>query len=280
LLLKFAEMQRAAFFGIFALGLMGLGAVACTHPYGDAPNETHTTDDTVATPDKSPLPTKKPATTNGATSDAGAGTSPVATSPITKPGGGGGGDAGSSGSSTSDGGAATIGGSCVGSPTAGGDAYVIPRAHQTGACSNSDVGFYDGLLVQPGETYKSIKAAMTTRNPACASCMFSQFTDTAWGPIVMEDDTNGFFNWGACYTYANGGSPACGSQAQQWFDCLGDVCASCVSDADLAACQNQAAADPKLCANLPMDACGTTANLDTLNAECSTMALAIAAACE
>ena len=95
------------------------------------------------------------------------------------------------------------------------------------------------------------------------------------GPGRDGGATTGFFNWASCYALAPGGNAACGSEVQQYYDCLDDVW-SAYSDDALTTCQNIAAADTTSCGGLIFNDC---ADLDALNTACATDEAALNFAC-
>jgi hypothetical protein len=267
-------MRHAAALGIFALGLTGWVAIACAPSYGetDPPPAGATGADTYKTnlpTDPSTPKVAPPAkTTSAVTSNSDAGSAPPKT-----PGSGGGSDTTDASTSTTQ----LDGGSCAKAPAPGG--YVIhePTPQSIGACSSADIGYYEGLLAVKDQTFGGIQKAMNERSALCANCIFSKYEDPTWTPVVMLSADGGFYNWGSCYANSPGGSPACAMQVQQWFSCLDDACADCVSDADYTACVDKASADPKQCGSLKFDACGT--NLESLNKACDTIAKSITVSC-
>lgn len=268
-------MKRAAALGIFALGLMGLFAIACAPTYGEAEPAPADPGSTTADTFHEKLPTDPSAPKAKPPTKAATGTI-TATS----------GDGGSvppktPGSGTDDTDAAAPaqldGGACSKAPSTSG--YVIHEAtpQAIGACSTSDIGYYEGLLAVKDQTFGGIQKALKERNELCANCVFSKYEDATWAPIVMLTPDAGFYNWGSCYANSPGGSPQCAMQVQQWFSCLDDACGDCVSDAEYDACMDKATADPAQCGALKFDACG--ANLTQLNAACSSIAKSIAISC-
>lgn len=276
-------MRTVAIIGVVALGLGGLIAIGCTPtPYGEADDgsdhattsktksdvlPTEATDGTTSKKTTTGTP-KAPVTTTGSGA-----TTTAPTTVTSTPGSGGTGDAGAATPTTT-----ADGGTC--SPTAvppTGYLSENSRAKSANACSQSDIGFYEGLLNVKGISYANMEQQMRDRSTSCASCIFSNVSDTEWTPVVMLDANNGFFNWGSCYANAPSGSQTCANQVQQWFDCLDDVCSTCTDDASTTACQNKASADPTSCGGLPFDGCGSS--LTSLNTACTTAAQAINAAC-
>lgn len=263
-------MKRAALFGIFACGLTAF-AIACAPAYGEAEGEQPSADEIKSTKsDKSTtVPTDAAApkshVTGNDTSSSDAGTAPPKT-----PGGGG---------TDSDASAALPldGGSCAKAPSASG--YIIhkPKSRVSGACSNSDIGYYEGLLAVKDQTFGAMKKALADRNQLCAACVFSKYEDATWSPVVMLDADQGFYDWGSCYANSPGGSIGCADQTQQYFSCLDDACGDCVSDDDYNACVDAAASDKTQCGGLKFDKCGN--NLDALNTACDSISKAIAVAC-
>jgi hypothetical protein len=266
-------MRHAAAVGIFALGLTGWVAIACAPSYGDADPQPagSAADIKTSLPNDPNQPKAQPPakTTSAVSSSNDAGSAPPKT-----PGSGGGGTDATDASTPAT---PLDGGSCAKAPSPSG--YVIhePTPQAIGACSTADIGYYEGLLAVKDQTFGGIQKAMTERNSLCANCVFSKYEDPTWTPVVMLTADGGFYNWGSCYANSPGGSPACAMQVQQWFSCLDDACANCVSDTDYNACVDKASADPQQCGSLKFDACGTS--LDSLNAACDSIAKAIAASC-
>lgn len=259
---------REANLRVFAmsLSLMGLFAVACAPTYGEAEPTPGPSSSADTYKEKLPTdPKAKPATNTAGGSintNSDAGSSPPKT-----PGGGG----------QSDAAIPLDGGACAKAPSPTG--YVVHDAtpQSIGACSTSDIGYYEGLLAVKDQTFGGIQKALQERNELCANCVFSKYEDDTWTPVVMLSADAGFYNWGSCYANSPGGSRKCAEQVQQWFSCLDDACGDCVSDAEYDACIDKASVDLAQCGALEFDKCGK--NLDQLNDACDSIAKAIAVSC-
>lgn len=263
-------MKRAVLFGIFACGLTATFAIACAPTYGDAQGEQPSADEIESTKaDKSAtLPAGDAAAPKGHVTGGNASSGDASTAPPKTPGSAL--DPDASAASSLD------GGSCARAPSPSGYIVHEPTPQAIGACSNGDIGYYEGLLAVKDQTFGAIKKALSDRNDLCAACVFSKYADETWSPVVMLDKDQGFYNWGSCYANSPGGTPECAQQAQQYFSCLDDACGDCVSDDDYNACVDKAASDKSQCGGLKFDKCN---NLDALNAACDSISKAITVAC-
>lgn len=251
---------------------MGLFAIACAPTYGEAEPAPGPSSSDI----KEKLPTdpstgkaKPPATTGGGvgggtgSSDGGLGSAPKTP--------------GISDDRDAASGSPLDGGACSKAPSTSGYDIHAPKAPAKGACSTSDIGYYEGLLAVKDQTFGGLQKALKARNEACATCVFSGYDDATWGPVVMLTDDTGFYNWGSCYANAPSGSASCAAPVQQWFSCLDDACGACTTESEYDACYAKATKDPAQCGSVAFDACGS--NLEPLNAACDTIAKAIAYAC-
>jgi hypothetical protein len=147
------------------------------------------------------------------------------------------------------------------------------------ACSTSDIGFFEGLITAKDANPQDVENALRRRNATCASCVFSVETDSTWGPYVFDaQKTFAIYNMGACYANAPGGSEACGHVAQQWFDCMWDVCRFCGTEAEMNECWLDARSDPNKCNRFDFEtACN--GNLLSIDAACGTISQVLTVTC-
>lgn len=145
------------------------------------------------------------------------------------------------------------------------------------------MAFFDQQAQVPNQTFTALETAMKGQSAACAACIFGHDTDPAWRPIVYVGAGGGaFFNYGACFARAAGGSNACGAALERTELCLDAVCSvdDCGSDAAAKTCAQGAAANPASCGKYdPPTACGGAANLQALDAKCATALDAIKVMC-
>ncbi|MDB4996101.1 MAG: hypothetical protein JWM74_3533, partial [Myxococcaceae bacterium] len=103
--------------------------------------------------------------------------------------------------------------------------------------------------------------------------------------FVVTDDKGelGFFNYGACYARAAGGSDACGKAVQYSEFCIRASCAECADATESAACESDASAQTACSALYAGDVqtgCGADqAKLKALDDACGTPAHAVGVLC-
>lgn len=138
-------------------------------------------------------------------------------------------------------------------------------------------------------TFKSLEEAIASDaavgGQACARCIFSNENNATWGPIVYRGDGStgdAFFNYGACFERAPGGSAACGKVVQAVEACFADVCSpeDCATENAVSRCIEETLQDTeKGCGRFDAAAgCGNA--LDQLNSTCSTPIAVIEVMCE
>jgi hypothetical protein len=119
---------------------------------------------------------------------------------------------------------------------------------------------------------------------ACGSCILGKEDDATWNFVVTDAAGDlGFFNYGACYARAAGGSEACGKAVQYGEFCINSSCNGCASAEDNTACRADEATQTACSANFQADlqaGCGTdTAKLKALDTACSKPTLAVGVLC-
>jgi hypothetical protein len=118
----------------------------------------------------------------------------------------------------------------------------------------------------------------------CGSCILSKEADAIWTFVVTDDKGElGFFNYGACYARAAGGSDACGKAVQYSEFCIRTSCSDCADAAESAACESDTATQTG-CATLyagdVQTGCGTEqAKLKALDDACGTPVRAVGVLC-
>jgi hypothetical protein len=141
-------------------------------------------------------------------------------------------------------------------------------------CSQQDV---QAFINNEQQSFDSQKGAMTARNAACATCVFTEETATTWGPIVHLADQRTFIAFGHCYRLA-GASDACGSKAFELEWCMQKVCNVCSSGQNLSDCRDGARAGPcKTQFNATVTACESFGTI--VNTTCQTSAQVVGVHC-
>jgi hypothetical protein len=233
-------------------------AVACSTPYGDAAN--------------APTPSSAGKETAGAT-DA---TDPAPAAPVPTPASGGVGSGSSSGggSGRPDGGSAVDASAadpanCPGKSVASVTPWNASPA-ASAACSAADITYFG--QVAANQTWLGIESLMTTRSPACSTCIFSRDTDASWHAVIFSGaEGNAIVDYAACFATASGGSEACGRSVWEWSDCYARVCDStaCGTDDAVTACYNSQGASDACAAYSPLTVCGGTDKYNSINNICS-----------
>ena len=212
---------------------------------------------------------RSPSSDGGASTDSTSGGSSGGSSSGSSGGGSSSGGS-SSGGSSSGGSSSGSSGTCPGPTPASDPPWKSPRPVAT-ACTAGDIAFIDQSAQQAGTTFATLQAGLTAQNAACAACVFSNETDAAWGPIVYAAGGGGgaFFNYGACFARAPGGSDACGKAIPQSEFCLDEVCSAedCGSESATNACIQTSLQSAASCGKYDVNtACG--AALQPLSQTC------------
>lgn len=145
-------------------------------------------------------------------------------------------------------------------------------------CTAAHIATFEANL-KTATTFNDVTATL----PAdCASCIAGKQTAATWS-FVVTDETGGkgFFNYGACYAVAPGGTPSCGKAIQYDQFCVSLSCRTCPSTAETTACRSDSAT---LAACAPVadiaTGCGSDkVTLTALDASCSKGVDAIALLC-
>lgn len=175
---------------------------------------------------------------------------------------------------------------CPTPPPAATDLAINPaNPVKPGACTNDDVTAFDQKIQSSASaTWADLETFMKGRSTTCAACIFSHEADATWGPIVYVGTSGGaFFNFGACYESAPGGSANCGRTLEQFQLCLDVVCDpaadKCGSDTAVTKCKQKAAGTETSCAGTFNYTTFCGANQAALDAKCSKPVDAIRTLC-
>jgi hypothetical protein len=154
-----------------------------------------------------------------------------------------------------------------------------PPAKQN-VCTAADITAFETNLNASGTYLDLIKGLPA----ACGACILGKEADSTW-PFVVTDDKGelGFFNYGACYARAPGGSEACGKGVQYSEFCITASCSDCASDSESTACESDTATQTACSTNFDADiqaGCGSDqAKLQALDDACGKATLAVAVLC-
>ena len=154
-----------------------------------------------------------------------------------------------------------------------------PPAKQT-VCSAADITAFEANF-KGAQNYSDLIKGLPA---ACGSCILGKEADATWAFVVTDDKGElGFFNYGACYARAAGGSDACGKAVQYSEFCINSSCSGCASASESSACQKDTATQQACSANFAADVqagCGSDqAKLKALDDACGKATLAVGVLC-
>jgi hypothetical protein len=154
-----------------------------------------------------------------------------------------------------------------------------PPAKQN-VCSAADITAFEANFKGAANYSDLIKGLPA----ACGSCILGKEADATWNFVVTDDKGElGFFNYGACYARAAGGSDACGKAVQYSEFCINASCSDCASASESSACQSDTATQTACSTNFAADiqaGCGTDqAKLKALDDACGKATLAVGVLC-
>ena len=154
-----------------------------------------------------------------------------------------------------------------------------PPAVNKTACSANDLKTFESNFTG-AQTYSDLVKGLPT---GCQTCILSKETDAAWTFIVTDaTGQQGFFNYGACYARAAGGSEACGKAVQYDEFCLNVSCSDC-SDTEFTSCVKSKATQQACTANFGaaiQSGCSSDQTvLQKLDDACSSATNAVAVLC-
>jgi hypothetical protein len=154
-----------------------------------------------------------------------------------------------------------------------------PPAKQT-VCSAADITAFEANFKGATKYSDLIKGLPA----ACGSCIMGKEDDATWNFVVTDAAGDlGFFNYGACYARAAGGSDACGKAVQYSEFCINASCNGCASASESSACQQDTATQTACSTNFAADiqaGCGTDqAKLKALDDACGKATLAVGVLC-
>ncbi|MDB4995551.1 MAG: hypothetical protein JWM74_2983 [Myxococcaceae bacterium] len=147
-------------------------------------------------------------------------------------------------------------------------------------CSASDIAAFDANFKGASNYSDLIKGL----SPVCGSCILGREADATWTFVVTDDKGElGFFNYGACYARAAGGSDACGKAVQYSKFCINASCADCAFGPESSACEADTATQTACSALFAGDiqtGCGTdSGKLKALDDACGTPSHAVGVLC-
>lgn len=125
---------------------------------------------------------------------------------------------------------------CPAAPPLSYPPFVKPTVPASKPCKPGDLSVF---LENELEPYDAQKATMTSRNRACANCIYKSQSDAVWGPMTRTRDQRTFVDFGLCYAAA-GASPACAEAAHEVEWCLQKVCNVCTQGLSLVDCRDSA----------------------------------------
>ncbi len=147
-------------------------------------------------------------------------------------------------------------------------------------CAAADITAFEANF-KGANTYTDLIKGLPA---ACGSCILGKEADATWNFVVTDDKGElGFFNYGACYARAAGGSDACGKAVQYSEFCINSSCSECEDATSNSACQSDTATQTACSANFAADVqagCGSDqAKLKALDDACGKATLAVAVLC-
>jgi hypothetical protein len=152
--------------------------------------------------------------------------------------------------------------------------WTPPRPINPTACSDAQITGYFNACLNGGSNCSTFQNAAA--NKACVTCINSNITDTAYGPLISVPNNVVYANIGGCIALVQGDvtSTGCGAKAWEASECEDKACSdNCVGAAfaDYQKCTNAAAQGT--CANEEKAVCDLSdaGNVtDTCNLNAST----------
>ncbi|MBN9163765.1 MAG: hypothetical protein BGO98_49345 [Myxococcales bacterium 68-20] len=131
-------------------------------------------------------------------------------------------------------------GTCVTKNPIDATQFPYQKAEQVpGACTTEELKKLTDYFATKVSANEDVKVSEWKKEVAakCASCIFSEESDTSWGPIIEKDDAFALVNQGGCIEIASG-KEACGRAYQQTMTCWLEAClVDCKTQEEFDACR-------------------------------------------